>query len=229
MRNEVYDRVIEIRAEDLIEIIPLTNDAKRSLNPTTERLHLKLSNPRWENEWANYVDKAILNDRLLAARKFASFFDISFLNESLWTPELNTYQFIISDIGVGQSQIEKQMEFADLGVLEFCIRIANNHDKTWREKDNNYSLLKSLRLKYLSSLNKKDLSFIDSSEICNALQLFEMELLGYILDEDDFEVVPTINRTYEFIEIDEAKIINNVVFEPSININKVNFTFLLTT
>jgi len=175
MRNEINNRVIEIRAEDLIEIIPLTNDAKRSLNPTTERLHLKLSNPRWENEWANYVDRAILNDRLLAARKFASFFDISFLNESLWTPESNTYQFIISDIGVGQSQIEKQMEFADLGVLEFCIRIANNHDKTWREKDNNYSLLKSQRLKYLSSLDKKDLSFIDSAEICNALLLFEME------------------------------------------------------
>jgi len=167
--------VIQMCAEDLLEIIPLTNDAKRSLNPTTERLHLKLSNPRWEMEWARYVDKAILNDRLLAARKFASFFDISFLTEALWTPKFDTYQFIISDIGIGQSQIEKQMEFADLGVLEFCIRIANNHDKTWRAQDANYSSLKSQRLKYLSSLNKKDFSFIDSPEICNALKLFEEE------------------------------------------------------
>ena len=167
--------ITQIRTEDLMEIIPLTSDAKRSLNPTTERLHLKLSNARWENEWASYVDKAILNDRLLAARKFASFFDISFLTENPWEPKPNTYQFIVSDIGVGQSQIEKQMEFADLGVLEFCIRIANNHDKTWREQDVNYTLLKSQRLKYLSGLNKKDFSFIDSPEICNALKLFEEE------------------------------------------------------
>lgn len=27
------------------------------------------------------------------------------------------------------------------------------------------------------------------------IQMFEMKLLGYILDEDDFEVIPTINRT----------------------------------
>jgi hypothetical protein len=67
------------------------------------------------------------------------------------------------------------MEFADLGVLEFCIRIANNHDKAWREQDVNYSSLKSQRLKYLSGLNKKDFSFIDSPEICNALKLFEEE------------------------------------------------------
>jgi len=173
--DEFNNPVIQMRAEDLLEVIPLTNDAKRSLNPTTERLHLKLSNPRWEMEWANYVDRAILNDRLLAARKFASFFEISFLAETLWTPKFGIYQFIISDIGIGQSQIEKQMEFADLGVLEFCIRIANNHDKTWREQDINYSLLKSQRLKHLSGLNKKDFLFIDSPEICNALKLFEEE------------------------------------------------------
>ncbi len=37
------------------------------------------------------------------------------------------------------------------------------------------------------------------------IQMFEMKLLGYILDEDDFEVTPTINRavlTYEFMTED---------------------------
>ncbi len=33
------------------------------------------------------------------------------------------------------------------------------------------------------------------------IQLFEMKLLGYLLDEEDFEVIPTINRIYTFIEV----------------------------
>lgn len=59
------------------------------------------------------------------------------------------------------------------------------------------------------------------------VQLFEMKLLGYILDEDEYEVVPTINRVYTFLEIDENKYFNNdVLFEPLVNGNKVTFTFI---
>jgi hypothetical protein len=58
------------------------------------------------------------------------------------------------------------------------------------------------------------------------VQLFEVKLLGYIIDEEDFEIVPTINRMMVTTEIDDQVIINNdVIFEPHINVNAANFTF----
>ena len=50
--------------------------------------------------------------------------------------------------------------------------------------------------------------------------------MGYILDEEDFEVVPTLNRMMVTTEVEENIIVNNdVIFEPHINVNAVNFTF----
>jgi len=58
------------------------------------------------------------------------------------------------------------------------------------------------------------------------VQLFEVKLLGYILDEEDFEVIPTINRTMIVTEVREEVLLNNnIVFEPHVNVNTVNFTF----
>jgi hypothetical protein len=59
------------------------------------------------------------------------------------------------------------------------------------------------------------------------VQLFEIKLLGYILDEKDYEVVPTLNRTLVTTEIIDTGVINtNIVFEPHIsNTNQVTFTF----
>ena len=45
-------------------------------------------------------------------------------------------------------------------------------------------------------------------------QMFEMKLLGYILDEEDYEVIPTINRTVLTLEIDDSIIRPDVIFEP---------------
>jgi hypothetical protein len=58
------------------------------------------------------------------------------------------------------------------------------------------------------------------------VQLFEMKLLGYILDEDDFEIVPTINRNVIAIELDEERIYNNIVFEPLTVGNTATFSFI---
>lgn len=59
------------------------------------------------------------------------------------------------------------------------------------------------------------------------VQLFEMTLMGYVLDEADFEVVPTINRTFMVTEIQEDKFLNNKIsFEPVVNGNSVNFSFI---
>lgn len=58
------------------------------------------------------------------------------------------------------------------------------------------------------------------------VQLYEMRLMGYILDENDFEVIPTLNRVYAFIELDENKTFHNVIFEPFIEGNSVTYTIV---
>lgn len=58
------------------------------------------------------------------------------------------------------------------------------------------------------------------------VQLFEMKLLGYLLDENDFEVIPTINRTYMFVELDENKTFHNVIFDDNKNNDKLTYTFV---
>ncbi len=56
------------------------------------------------------------------------------------------------------------------------------------------------------------------------VQLFEMKLLGYIMEAEDFEVVPTINRVYTFIELDENKVYRDVIFDPIVRGNTLTYT-----
>ncbi len=58
------------------------------------------------------------------------------------------------------------------------------------------------------------------------VQLFEIKLLGYILDEEDFEVIPTINRTMVMTELVEDKIYKNIIFQQNVEANKAVFTFI---
>ena len=55
------------------------------------------------------------------------------------------------------------------------------------------------------------------------VQLFEMRLMGYLLDEEEFEIVPTLNRTFVSMEIDENKGFNTVIFEPNRQGNIINY------
>jgi len=57
------------------------------------------------------------------------------------------------------------------------------------------------------------------------VQLFEIKLLGYILDEDDFVVVPTANRLMLSTEVEQDILINDVIFEPKVTTNGVYFAF----
>ena len=59
-------------------------------------------------------------------------------------------------------------------------------------------------------------------------QMFEMKLLGYILDEEDYEVIPTTNRTMLTLEIDENKITSDVIFEPKKKGNVATYRFVFT-
>jgi len=58
------------------------------------------------------------------------------------------------------------------------------------------------------------------------VQMFEIKLLGYLLDEDDYQVIPTANRTMIAIEVEEGvKINNNVVLDQHVTQNGVTYTF----
>lgn len=58
------------------------------------------------------------------------------------------------------------------------------------------------------------------------VQMFEIKLLGYILDEQDFEVIPTLNRTVMMMELDETQIYNNIIFDPIVRGNVVTYNFI---
>lgn len=58
------------------------------------------------------------------------------------------------------------------------------------------------------------------------VQMFEMKLLGYILDEEDFEVTPTLNRTMVAMEIDENKITPDVIFDTNKRGNVAVYSFV---
>jgi hypothetical protein len=56
--------------------------------------------------------------------------------------------------------------------------------------------------------------------------MFEMKLLGYLLDEEDYEVIPTINRMIATLELDEKRIYNDVIFEPIKKGHEVVYNFV---
>ena len=58
------------------------------------------------------------------------------------------------------------------------------------------------------------------------IQMFEMKLLGYILDEEDFEVTPTLNRTMVAMEVEESKITPDVVFNTNKKGNVAVYSFV---
>lgn len=58
------------------------------------------------------------------------------------------------------------------------------------------------------------------------VQIYEMKLLGYILDSDDFEVVPTINRTLTLTELDNSLKKNTTIFQNETTNNILTSTFI---
>jgi hypothetical protein len=58
------------------------------------------------------------------------------------------------------------------------------------------------------------------------VQTFEVKLLGYILDESQYDVIPTINRTVVAVEVDERKLFNDVLFDAARKGNTANFSFI---
>lgn len=57
------------------------------------------------------------------------------------------------------------------------------------------------------------------------IQMFEMQMLGYIMDEKDFEVVPTINRTLMSMEVAETRFFKPIITDFQVESNVVTWTF----
>jgi hypothetical protein len=58
------------------------------------------------------------------------------------------------------------------------------------------------------------------------VQLFEMKLLGYILDEDDYEVIPTMNRNILTVESEDPKVYDNNIIKETKKGNTVTYAFV---
>jgi len=168
---------IILNVEMISRLIPLTQTAKILLKPTTERFYLKIEEPIWELDWKIYVDELILQERYMAAIRFANFFNSQILSSSKWVPVKGLYESISKDLGSGRSQIEKSFDSAELGVLEFCIRLASSNDHPWKDTNENYLHLRDVRKKYLSNKKFNEISFIDIPEVCLALQYFEKDVI----------------------------------------------------
>lgn len=58
------------------------------------------------------------------------------------------------------------------------------------------------------------------------VQLFELKLLGYILDSNDFEIIPAINRSITSMELDDKNFLNNGTVNSNIDGNTATYTFV---
>jgi len=58
------------------------------------------------------------------------------------------------------------------------------------------------------------------------VQLFEMKLLGYLLDEDKFEIVPTVNRALIVSELVSTPILPRVKLKADKVTSNINYTFV---
>jgi hypothetical protein len=58
------------------------------------------------------------------------------------------------------------------------------------------------------------------------VQNFEIKLLGYILNEEDYEIVPTLNRTMMTVELEESKVRPTALLEEKKDGDKAVYSFV---
>jgi len=59
------------------------------------------------------------------------------------------------------------------------------------------------------------------------VQNFEMKTLGYIMDENSFEVIPTINRAVIFTELIEGKTEPKILIDAVKDVDEITFTIII--
>ncbi len=189
--RKLSDNVEELRLqmEEVSEFIPLTSQAKILLQPVLQRTRLNVSEPRFESLWHKFVDEEILSERKSAAVKFVGLFGCEEIKRVNWEPPSNLYSFMLKDLGTGLNEIERRFESSELGVFEFCVRFAHEHDAVWRRDEPSYANLKKVRIDELAGKKLALYSFLRSPRVCIALREFENESIarfGY----SPFSLVP---------------------------------------
>lgn len=59
------------------------------------------------------------------------------------------------------------------------------------------------------------------------IQNFEMKVLGYILEENDFEIIPTVNRALVFTEIIDTKLKAKISIKTLKDVDEITFTIIV--
>lgn len=157
------------------EIIPLTEQAEILLRPVIHRARLLVKAPIFEAAWHKFVDDEILRERCEAAIAFVRLFGCEKLEREAWRPASGLFLFMLKDLGSGLNEIERRSESAELGVFEFCVRLAHEHDAVWRRDDPRYAGLKKARESELASKRLSTSSFLNFPRVCLALKEFEEE------------------------------------------------------
>jgi hypothetical protein len=160
------------------EFIPITQQAEVLLRPIIDRAYLRVSAPRFESAWQRFVDEEILRERREAALEFTRLFSCEDLVKPDWEPVSGLQQFIIKDLGNSFNEIERLKESSELGVFEFCVRLAKEHDESWI-KNPAYQLLKKVRKEELSDKKLARFSFFESKKVCVILREFEEESIDF--------------------------------------------------
>jgi len=171
--RDVSDFLFEMT--DVQEIIPLTAQAEILLRPVIHRARLIVNAPRFEDAWSKFVDEEILRERRQAAVAFAQLFACEQIKRAAWSPAPDLFLFMLKDLGSGLNEIERRSESAELGVFEFCVRLAHEHDAVWRREDPTYAGLKKARESELASKRLSTSSFLNFPRVCLALKEFEEE------------------------------------------------------
>ncbi len=176
-------KIWQIQLDEILEIIPLTENARVLLQPLILRARLIVSPPNLEKIWEQFVDEEILSERLNAAKKFARLFSYELFTTTNWIPAANLYKFMLKDLGASaHSDIEKRIESAELGVFEFCVRLALCNTPEWRNTNEMYLNLKKIRTDELGEKKSTDYHFLNSPKLCVALHEFHeisVNFFGY--------------------------------------------------
>lgn len=170
-------------------LTPLTAQAEVLLRPVIHRARLLVSPPMFESAWQRFVDEEILRERHEAAVAFVKLFSCRQLEREAWNPAPGLFEFMLKDLGPGLNEIERRSRSAELGVFEFCVRLAHLHDAEWRRDDPSYSTLKQVRVAELANRSLSSHSFLNSAHVCLALRAFEEESLEHF-GYSPFSLVP---------------------------------------
>ena len=161
------------------EFHALTDDARLRLGSQAERLSVVLGETKLEQFWRKYQNSEKLAQDHAAGRLFLSLFNFPASSDgkfngmrSLSDERLNELLTRITDYKEEQ-RLQTVKNTAEYGLYEFGIRLANSFPKEWLTSNPSYANFRTVRSKYLAGKSWDSTSYLDFSEIIEALFALE--------------------------------------------------------